>query len=246
MTDISEALRELLLAKAAGRIDAEEFERRQAVLYSELLAGGPAPNKNLRWLWLLGVVIVGAAVGLYVWLGNPGTSSVSPLPPMSAMPMPSGGRPEQAGSGDLKTLASRLAEKLIKDPTNGEGWTLLGQTYVELRQYKEADNAFAKAAALDRMDPKLLADWADAHVVANNRKWDSAARDIVKQALAADPGNLKALALAGSEAFDRADYKQAITLWQRLRSAAPPGSTDAKLADANIEEARAKMTGKQP
>jgi cytochrome c-type biogenesis protein CcmH len=211
-----------------------------------LLTEAPGTKTRAWWPWALGAVIVGAAAGLYAWLGNPEAASVSPLPPMSTAPMTAGGMLEKPGSGgDLKMMANRLAEKLAKDPRNGEGWALLGQTYIELRQHKEADNAFTKAAALGEVDAKLLADWADAHVVANNRKWDKAARDIVKRALAADPRSLKALALAGSEAFDRADYKQATVFWQQLRDVAPPDSMDAKLADANIEEAAAMMTGKR-
>jgi len=260
MTDISQALRELLLARAAGQIDGEEFERRQAALHAELLTETPsatkltsaAAGKTTWWPWALGIVIVGAAAGLYAWLGNPGAASVSAPTPMSATPlatapMTAGGMPEKAGSGgDLKVMANRLAEKLAKDPKNGEGWALLAQTYIELHQHKDADNAFAKAAALGQVDAKLLADWADAHVVANDRKWDQTARDILTRALAADGKNLKVLALAGSEAFDRADYKGAIVLWQKMHQLAPAGSMDAKLADANIAEATAALSGKKP
>lgn len=248
MSDISEALRELLLARAAGRIDAEEFERRQAALHAELLAE-PALRKSHSyswWPWLAGtVLVVGAAAGAIAWFGNRDAGVPSVPPAMLTRPMTMPGMPEKRGTGgDLKAMAGRLAEKLTRNPTDGEGWALLGQTYVELGQHKNADNAFAKAAALDKLDAKLLADWADAHVVANDRKWDEAARNIVKRALAADPGNLKALSLAGSEAFDRADYKQAIALWKQMRDAAPPGSMDAKLADANIEEATARLVRK--
>jgi len=244
LTDIGEALRELLLARAAGKIDAEEFERRQAALHAEVLAGKAAPRLADAWRWALGLVAVVAAIGLAVWIGNSGTTGGSGAP--QQMPTPPSaaavGKAEKAGSGgDLKVMAARLTEKLVKNPTNAEGWVLLGQTYVELRQHKEADHAFSKAAALGPLDPKVLADWADAHVVANDRKWDSVARDAVKRALVADPGNSKALALAGSEAFDRADYKQAIAHWQRMRSVVLADSMDAKLADANIEEAKSLL-----
>ena len=128
MTDISQALRELLLARAAGQIDGEEFERRQAALHAELLTETPsatkltsaAAGKTTWWPWALGIVIVGAAAGLYAWLGNPGAASVSAPTPMSATPlatapMTAGGMPEKAGSGgDLKVMANRLAEKLAK------------------------------------------------------------------------------------------------------------------------------------
>jgi len=143
-------------------------------------------------------------------------------------------------------MADRLAAKLVKNPTYGEGWALLAQTYVELQEPKKADDAFAKAAELQSLDPRLLAEWADVHVVANDRKWDQQARDLLAKALAADPKQPKVLALAGSEAFARADYKKAIDYWQKMRAAAPADSMDAKLADANIDEAKAAMSGKRP
>ena len=273
MTDISAQLRQLLLARAAGEIDGEEFERRQAALHAELLAepakvtapaARPAAGRGgSAWPWLLGAAVVAVAGGLYAWLGNPagagseppagGASAQAPMAangpmagsgPMTAMPAVPG---QQAGSGgDLKVMAQRLADKLNKDPNNGEGWALLARTYLELRQHADADAAFTKAEKTQKLDPQAMADWADAHVVANDRKWDAKARDLVKRALAAEPKNLKALALAGSEAFDRKDYKQAIAEWKKMRAAAAADSMDAKLADANIAEATAVMTGKRP
>jgi len=166
--------------------------------------------------------------------------------PKHPMPnAPATGKQPTTG-GDLKVMVTRLSAKLNQDPKNGEGWALLAHTYVELRQHSEAEAAFAKAAALLPPDAKLFADWADAHVVAHDGKWDAQARDLTKRALAADPKNLKALALAGSEAFSRADYHQAISFWKDMQAAAPANSMHAKLAQVNIEEANAMLAGKKP
>ena len=164
MTDIAKALRELLLARAAGMIDAEEFERRQAALHAELLAENTAATHR-RWWWLgAAVVVIALAIGVYAWkTGATSTPASTPvpaaLPPMS-MPAAPGMPPAAPNTGgDLSAMAVRLAEKLAKDPTNGEGWALLGQTYLELRQYKEADRAFAKADALGKIDARLRGEW---------------------------------------------------------------------------------------
>jgi cytochrome c-type biogenesis protein CcmH len=255
MTDISQALRELLLARAAGQINAEEFEQKQAALHAELLAQPVATGKPGLWRWgIAGAVVL--AGGIYFWLNRPaGDSMPTPAtPPAMAMPampaqQPGNAQPgnTQGGKGgDLKVMASRLAEKLVKNPTYAEGWSLLAQTYVELREPKQADDAFAKAAALQPLDQRLLSEWADVHVIANDHKWDAKARELVAKALAADAKQSKALSLAGSEAFDRKDYKAAIDYWKKMRAAAAEGSMDAKLADANIEEAKAVMSGKKP
>ena len=260
--DVAAALRELLLARAQGQLSAEEFETRQAALHAELVAA-PSPlspaaaraggkkfaDSRLRWAFPAGIAIV--AVAAYLIFGNqkseePTLADLPPtVPALSGLPQPAGKAQSNSG-GDLKTMAKRLAEKMEKDPKNGEGWLLLARTYGELREPAEADKAYAKAAALLPPEATMLADWADAHVMARDRKWDNEARDIVKRALATDPKHLKVLALAGSEAFERADYKQAIVYWKRMQDVAAPGSMDAKLADSNIQEANAALTGKKP
>jgi cytochrome c-type biogenesis protein CcmH len=121
----------------------------------------------------------------------------------------------------------------------------LAQTHIELHQFKEAAAAFAKADVLQPLDANMLTIWADAYVVANDRKWDKTARDLVSRALVADPKHPKALSLAGSDAFERGDYKAAIANWKKAKGVAQPGSMEAKLADSNIEEATARLAGKR-
>ena len=58
------------------------------------------------------------------------------------------------------------------------------------------------------------------------------------RALQIDPKNLKALALAGSAAFDRKDFKSAAAYWERMLPLVPPGSEDARAIQANVDEAR--------
>jgi cytochrome c-type biogenesis protein CcmH len=250
---LSAELRELLTARAAGKVSEEEFGRRQAAVHAALLESAPAA-RGKRWWWAVPAAVVGATLGFYLSHGSPYRFDVQPEGPLGtrfgngAAPTPSPGPTgAQANSGgDLNTMAKRLADKLAKDPRNGEGWLLLARTYNELRQPQQAAGAFAKAAALTSLDASTLADWADAQVMANGRKWDAEARKIVRRALEADPKHVKALALAGSEAFDRADYREAIGYWKRMAAVAPAGSMDVKLAEANIQEAEAMLGGKKP
>lgn len=251
-------LRALLNAKAAGTIDADEFARRQEALHAALIAqAAPASKGRLTW-WLLAAGVVALAVTFGIQkLGEKPVSEVKAAPewwadvaakvgepPVKAAAMPSMG---QANSGgDLETMAKRLADKLAADPENGEGWALLGKTYSELRRYPEAAAAYAKADRLLSSDAQLLADWADAQVMAKAGKWDDDARNLVKRAVTKDAKHLKALALSGSEAFDRKDYGAAIAFWKRLKTAAEVDSMEARLAEANIAEAEALRAGKSP
>lgn len=252
--DITSDLRELLLARAEGRINNEEFDRRQAALHASLLASPQRTDlkklRVLRWAVpvLIAIVIVPPAV-VYVYydkLREKGAGSFPASTTTSGVTMP---KPQVQGTntgGDLNTAVKHLAEKMAKNPGNGDGWLLLARTYGELHQPREAANAYAKAATLIPPDAAFLTEWADARVLANERKWDDESRDIVMRALKTDPVHLKALALAGSEAYYRADYKAALSYWKRLQAAAPAGSRDAKLAEMNIQEVNAIMAGKKP
>ncbi|UCV18055.1 tetratricopeptide repeat protein [Ferribacterium limneticum] len=249
--DVAAALRELLLARAEGRIDQAEFDRQQAVLHATVLdpaqgQTGFSPVLGKKLGFIAAALVLALAV-VAIWVSSPSidsTKTASVIAP-GAMP-PVTQTPQASSGGDLNTVVKKLADKMANDPNNGEGWLLLAKTYSELRRHAEADAAYTKASALVTLDAQALADWADAHVMTKDRKWDDEGRKIVKRAIAADPKHVKALALAGSEAFDRADYKAAIDFWKRMKAVAPADSMDSKLADANIAEANTALSGKKP
>ena len=66
---------------------------------------------------------------------------------------------------------------------------------------------------------------------------------LVERALAADPRQPKALALAGTAAYDRADYAGAIARWQSLADGLGPGSELAPRVQAMIADAREHLGG---
>lgn len=247
--DVAAALRELLLARAEGRIDQAEFDRRQAALHAAVLEPAKATSPRFKPVHLVGgaVTLLLVAVALVLFLQTPPSgdlpkgNAVDDLAKLPGMEV----KPQANAGGDLNTAVKKLADKMANDPGNGDGWLLLAKTYGELRRFPEAAEAYAKAAAILPPDAGMLADWADAYVMSRDRQWDDEGRKIVKRALATDPKHVKSLALAGSEAFGRGDYKAAIDFWKRMKAAAPADSMDAKLADANIAEATAQLSGKR-
>jgi len=59
-----------------------------------------------------------------------------------------------------------------------------------------------------------------------------------------DPTNQKALALAGSAAFEMKNYSGAVAYWQKLLQSVPKDSQEAKGISAGIAEAQAMASGK--
>lgn len=208
-------------------------------------AGAAGGGGKASRLWLLPLLLLVAAVGTY-WGLNAKPDGGNNVPVETAPAMPDGEHKAPANAaGDLNVAVKTLAEKMANDPNNGDGWLLLARTYGQLQRFREASEAYAKAAALLPPDASLFADWVDVYVMAHGRKWDDESRQILKRALAADAKHLKALALAGNEAFDRGDVKAAVAFWQQMKAIAPEGSAESKLADDNLQEAAAH-TGTKP
>ena len=149
-----------------------------------------------------------------------------------------------AARGDQKnaaigTLVERLAERLKNSPDDGNSWMLLARSHVALGQYPEAVSAFEKAAKLVKNDSSLLADYADAMAVAQGRNLAGKPEDLIQQALRINPSDNKALYLAGTAAFNRKDYKNAIQYWEKLRAVLPANSNTEKDIALGITEAKA-------
>jgi cytochrome c-type biogenesis protein CcmH len=252
----SEELRELLLSKEEGKIEQEEFLKKQAELHHIFVQ---APNTDLQrtLIWAVPVMMISCVIGVYGFLNRPReiaqlsvdmTASRIPMSTqakMNQVPAMSVATPPKTNSGgDLNTMVVRLASKMEKDAKNGEGWLLLARTYGELRKPAEAANAYAKAAELLPPDAAMMADWVDARVMANDKKWDSKSKDILNQTIKLDAKNLKALSLAASEAYDRKDYPAAMDFWKRIKVIALPTSNEFTLADMNMKEAQLQMSKK--
>jgi cytochrome c-type biogenesis protein CcmH len=176
-------------------------------------------------------VAVPLLAGLLYWkLGAP--EAFSPLattPPESAHQL----TPEQ-----VDEMVVKLAERLQKEPDNVEGWVILARSYYTMRKFSEAAAAYERLTQLVRNEPDLLADYADALAMANGRDLSGKPSELVQQVLAINPTHWKALAMAGTAAFDRKDYKSAVDYWERLRSSQPADSPIVKSISSSIAEAR--------
>jgi cytochrome c-type biogenesis protein CcmH len=254
-------LRELEREVVAGTLAPEQEASARHEVASRLaedLEGAPAAvvaqprGARLSWRSPMGaaaagtvVAIVAGAWGLYAWLGTP--TALESEPPRAAQPVTAGApvTGQSASIPGMDALAQRLALKLrTQTPDDGEGWALLARSYVELKQYREAADAFSRAVKRIPSDPTLLADYADALGMANGKTLRGEPATLVQRALKVDPKHPKALALAASAAFEDKKYRQAIGYWEELRTLLAPTSDEARGIDANIAEANALLGAK--
>lgn len=235
-SELEADLRSGLLAPGQYEAACRELERR--LLDDVGVDAAPAARATSSPLILavLGAAVPLATLGIYLAVGSPQVL----LAPAPAAPSAA---PHDVSQEQIGAMVERLAARLRDNPDNVEGWAMLGRSYQVLGRFAEASAAFAEAVKRTGDDAQLLADYADVLAMKQGRKLAGEPEKLVARALKADPNNFKALALAGTIAFDRKDYARAIAYWERIAQRAPPGSEAAQSAQASVEEARALLGG---
>lgn len=254
IAELREQLQSLEARRASGQIEQRDYQRERTrlerALADQVLAdpaagamaragAAPAvaaePRASRKLLGLLAAVIVAGSVGGYFITGSPELIAGVPKEEPQAAANP------HDGAVDMEQFAAaveQLAAKLKEQPDNPEGWVMLARSYMQMGRVTEALPAFAKAVSLTGEDPRLLADYADALAVSNNRNLEGEPLALIERALKADPRHPKSLALAGTAAYNRKDYAGAVRYWERLAEAAPPDSPFRDQLLAGIAEAR--------
>ena len=228
-------LRELEAELAAGKIAPADHQRAKEELQARLLedvdaaaAAEAAPRAAGRGHAVaLGLAVPACAVALYFFVGSP--DAVDPR--VSA---------DKVSELRIEDMVGRLAAKMRDNPEDVEGWKMLGRSYAVLGRFADAVDAYAKAAQRAPRDAQLLADFADALAMVHGQNLQGEPEKLVMRALEIDPQNLKALALAGTAAFHRNDFKRAADYWERMLPLVEPDSEDARTIKGNVAEARSR------
>lgn len=211
-------------------IERDEIERRlleDVASSSAQSETKTVPAGGRRFAYTLALAIPVLAAGLYFKIGSPDviTASTS-MPSRQAAP-----RPSMRSQQDIEANVEALAKRLEQNPTDANGWSMLGRSYLTLEKYREAAVAFARASALRPDDADLLADYAFALGMANGQRLSGQPQELIDKALKLDPENPKALELAGTAAYEAKNYTEAIGYWERLLKK----SSDAELTNALTE-----------
>ena len=204
------------------------------------------PSMNL--MAMLSVLVVLMAGAGYLWKGTPVQPGGAGAVAMGDGASPADG---QNGTGhptdnaQISAMVDKLAERLKAQPDDADGWSMLGRTYSVLGRHEDALKAYQKAMNLRKDDATLVADYADALAVNNNRTLDGEPMKYVERALKLEPTNLKALFLAGTHAFDKKDYAGAVKFWEKAAKSAPPENAFVQQIQPALAEAR-QLAGLPP
>ncbi len=239
---LKDQLAELEAERARGAIAEAQYAATRADLQQRVLdetqaepAAAQAPRATqLGKLTAAAVVLVVpiASAMLYARFGD--LSAFNPLARQGAEAA------HQFSENELAGMIERLADRLKNEPDNADGWSTLARTYYQMRRFAEASAAFEKLVELMPDDASLLADYADALAMAQGRKLAGKPMELVHRALKIDPLQWKALAMAGTDAFDRQDFKTAAALWEKLHASLPADAPMKQQLAGSINEARSR------
>lgn len=234
--------RELERELAAGTLDPGSYRQALSELQARTayeVGTAPAPGMAARalperhpWTALaLGLGLPALSMALYVLLGNP-----LALEPLNAMPAQA--NPHAVDAARIEAMVAQLAQRQRDNPDDAEGWKMLARSYNVLGRFNEAAKAYARLLELVPPDAGLYADYADTLGMAQNRSMQGEPERLAARALELDPDHVKALALAGSAAFERGDYAAAVARWQRIVALEPADSEFARATADSISEAK--------
>lgn len=214
------------------RVLEEEGQSAAAAAAAAPVAAGPSRVTG----WALGIALPVLAVALYLKLGQP-----QALKPEAASPPAAAASGNQITAEDVMAMIDQLNKRMAEKPDDLQGWLMLARANAALQRYDDASRAFAKAAQLQPNDAQLLADQADALAMAQGGTALGEPTRLIERALKVDPNNMKALALAGTAAFERQDFPAAERHWSRAAELAPPDSELAKGLAEGLRDARARL-----
>lgn len=163
---------------------------------------------------MLAVLVIPALV----WFLYPKVSSYDWVkPPAKA------GDPAAQQTRSIDEAIIGLERRLSENPSDEEGWVLLGSSYLALRRPADAVQAYRRAVELsngNNMAARLGA--AEAQIAENPASLSGAAGQEIEAILEREPGNPKALWYGGMLALSRGDITTVRSRWQALLDLDPP------------------------
>lgn len=201
------------------------------------------PRTAIERLGLALILAIPLAIVALYWrleVAPPGASSMTMTArlPGAAQLSRDARQHDTAGDPGIERMAARLAERLEREPGDAQGWRTLARTYYVMNRFPQAVAAYEKLDALGPLEADVLADYADAAAMAQERRLAGRPMRLVQRALAQDPLQWKALSMAATDALERGDPGAAIEYWKLALGAVPAESEMAASIRGSLAQAR--------
>lgn len=212
-----ERLEELRRRKESGDISDAEYEAQVGDLEAQLAddlqsqarTGATPGRRGGRWAGIAVVVFIPVLSGLlYLSLGTPQALRPGATERAAA--------PDEITPENIDAMVSRLAQRLRENPDDAEGWFMLARSYMVLKRYQDAADAFRRLRGLVGDRPEVLVREATALAMAGGGDLSGEPRQLIQQALAEAPENPQALWMAATAAYQDGDHATALEYYRRV------------------------------
>jgi cytochrome c-type biogenesis protein CcmH len=223
-----------------GLLDGEQAEAARAEIGRRILALGPvaedaATGAGQRTAAIVAVLLLPvAALLVYAGLGSP-TLPDQPFAARRAAATQSAA--DNSAHLDMREALVKLRAHLQQHPNDLTGHLLLARSELSLGRYKEAAEAYRRAAELSDHRPDISGDWGEAQVLAADGVVTTAAREAFTAALKGPDGTPRARYYLALARLQQGDVKGALQAWVDLEAESPAGAEWLPLLRHRIAEA---------
>lgn len=233
-------LDELERDRARGLINDAQAEAARAEIARRMLAtaetgaatgGGAVTPRSARVLAvLLALVLPVGALAVYGSVGRPD---------LPAQPLASRNLEQERGGPPKSVLAAmdKLKAQLAENPSDIQGWLILGQAYAKMGRNGDAADALRHAVALNRDDVEVQGLFAETLVSANDGMVPEEAVAAFDAVLAKEPKDPRARFFAALARFQAGDQQGALDRWSALMAESPADAPWVPVVRDQIREA---------
>lgn len=197
-------------------------------------ASGQALGSS-RKLLIGSSVVVAVAIAILIFRGDPFEAD---SPDDLSINAPNS---KAAQLDDVQTMISRLAERLEKNPGDGEGFRMLGWSYVMTGKPDLAANAYEKAVRLLPDSALVVSGYGEALVGVSGGKVTGEAKSLFDKALKLDPAEPRSRHFEALWLAQHGQEKQALEKWIALANSGPTDASWQADVQGRINETAQKL-----
>lgn len=143
---------------------------------------------------------------------------------------------------DMTRLALGLRTRLQVDPTNVEGWIMLGRIGMVLGNASTATEAYANAYRLDPKNSDAALGYAEALTRSSDPDDNRRGGELLRQLVRGEHANVRVLSMYAFNAFEQQRFGEAVAAWEMMLKLLPANDTRRAVIERSIKQAMEQLT----
>ena len=143
---------------------------------------------------------------------------------------------------DMTRLALGLRTRLQADPTNVEGWIMLGRIGMVLGNASTATEAYANAYRLDPKNSDAALGYAEALTRSSDPDDNRRGGELRRQLVRGEHANVRVLSMYAFNAFEQQRFGEAVAAWEMMLKLLPANDTRRAVIERSIKQAMEQLT----